>query len=78
MTLTSTSPNQSAQLNDRFRRDGIGKGMRVITPGIAAMSLHYQLAIMARVASFDAFTEGNDPRSEHDFGCFGFSGTRIF
>jgi hypothetical protein len=78
MPLTSTSPNQIAQLNDRFRRNGLGKGMRVITPGIAAMPLHDQLAIMARVAGFDAFTEGNDTHGEHDFGCFDLGGTRIF
>lgn len=78
MAVKATSSPRIAQFNDLFRRHGSGKGLRVITPGIAAMPAHDQLAIMMRVANFDAFTEDNDPHGEHDFGSLDYAGVRIF
>ena len=49
----------------------------VQTPGINARS--DQSDIREKVEKFDAFTEGNDPHGEHDFGSFVQSdGVKIF
>ena len=54
-----------ARLNDHLRLTGQG-GEVFITQGIAALSLYQQLAILAAVRRFDAFTPDNDPHGEHD------------
>lgn len=54
-----------ARLNDHLRLTGQG-GEVFITQGIAALSLSEQLAILAAVRRFDAFTPDNDPHGEHD------------
>jgi hypothetical protein len=78
MTVTSTNSTRLTELNDLFRRHRSGKGMRLITAGIAAMTAEEQTTIIARVATFDAFTEANDPHGDHDFGSFDHAGARIF
>ena len=75
--LTATAADIAA-LNDRFRRAGSGGGLRVVTAAIAALPPDDQLAILARVMAFDAFTPDNDPRGEHDFGSFEVAGDTFY
>jgi hypothetical protein len=53
------------ELNDRLRRKGLG-GRVVITRGIEALGPESIRGVLAAVASFDDFTENNDPWGEHD------------
>ncbi len=66
------------ELNDAFRRDFPANGRRYITDGIFALDGDDRDAILEKVRTFDAFTEGNDPHGEHDFGAFDFKDERIF
>lgn len=66
-----------AELNDQLRR-GRGEGRVMITPGVAALSPADQIQLLKAVQSFDSFDEGNDPRSEHDFGTVLIAGTAYF
>ena len=65
------------KLNDTFRQSLVG-GALVVTHGIAALAAEDLAAIIAKVRSFDAFTEDNDPHGEHDFGEIEHSGEKIF
>lgn len=65
-----------ARLNDHLRLTGQG-GEVFITQGIAALSLSQQLAILAAVRRFDAFTPDNDPHEEHDCAVLDACGHRI-
>jgi hypothetical protein len=56
-----------AQLNDIFRKTGIG-GKIVITSGIANLNGTYQSEIFQIIRSFNDYTKDNDPYDEHDFG----------
>jgi len=62
-------------LNDHARRSF--KGCRVVsTQGVQAMS--DVPSILDLVRWFDAFTPGNDPYGEHDFGSFSYAGETVF
>lgn len=65
------------QLNDRFRRTGIG-GDILITPDIQQLGAEAMHAIAREVMQFDSFDADNDPHGEHDFGAFDHEGQRIF
>ena len=70
------------ELNDAFRT-GKGpyarqQGRAFITSGVLALGNEASLAIVRKVAGFDAFTEDNDPHGEHDFGSFDHDGHTIF
>lgn len=69
MDQTSKSATIAA-LNDQCRQAlGMRPGCRgVQTQGIACLPTQTQLLIRQRVAGFSAFTEGDDPYGEHDFG----------
>lgn len=54
-------------LNDALRRKCDG-GRIVITSGVTALPEEVMLRIFGAIADFDAFDDGNDPYSEHDFG----------
>lgn len=64
-------------LNDLLRSTGAG-GRIFLTQGIATLSAREQADIAWKVRTFDAFTKGNDPRKEHDFGDFTHNGQKIF
>jgi hypothetical protein len=67
-----------AALNDLCRR-AMGIAGRVVqTIGIAALPVRDQSAIREKVETFNAFTPGNDPHGERDFGAFEHNGERIF
>ena len=55
------------ELNDLLRRTFAG-GKVVMTDGVAALPERELAQLLARVRSFDAFTNDNDPYGEHDFG----------
>lgn len=70
---------RTAQLNDELRTragllvpagNGRPKGLIVITRGVCELPFAMQAEIMARLRSFDDFSEGDDPYGEHDFGAF--------
>jgi hypothetical protein len=66
-----------AELNDLARK-GIGvHGRWVWTPGIRALSDVDKADIQRKIETFTAFTEGNDPYGERDFGSFDQSGQTI-
>lgn len=57
-----------AALND-LARTAIGIACRVVqTPGITALPPAVQSSIRERIETFDAFTPGDDPYGERDFG----------
>jgi hypothetical protein len=64
------------ELNDQLRRDHTG-GRTVITPGIQALGPEGVRSVLAAVASFDDFTEDNDPWGEHDCAVLTVDGRRI-
>ena len=78
--MTSTTDAKSDRirsLNDAFRRTFIG-GAVMITSGVEAMPLDQRRSLLQKVRSFDAFSQGNDPHQEHDFGAVDEAGVRCF
>ena len=78
--MTAEDPRSSSRirdLNDAFRRTFVG-GTVVITAGVEALPSNKRRSILAKVRAFDAFTEDNDPREEHDFGVVEHRGVRCF
>lgn len=65
------------ELNDRLRKTGIG-GKIILTRAIAAMEAPELTTLLQKVREFDAFTDGNDPWGEHDFGEIVIDGERYF
>jgi len=66
------------RLNDAFRRGDVQHGSVVLTEGIQALGSDTFPRIMTTIGEFDAFSEDNDPRGEHDFGALECEGERIF
>ena len=64
------------ELNDQLRCKGLG-GRIVITRGIEALDPESIRGVLAAVASFDDFTEDNDPWGEHDCAVLTVDGRRI-
>lgn len=77
MTTQISKAKQIAQLNDSFRKTGIG-GRILFTQGIQAFSTQEQTEIWQAVSTFDDFTEDNDPHKEHDFGSFDYQGQKLY
>jgi hypothetical protein len=66
MAASATTARERVRaLNDRLRQHGIG-GTTVVTPGGRALAPDAISAILAAVATFDAFDPDNDPYGEHD------------
>ncbi|WP_371229910.1 DUF3768 domain-containing protein [Roseovarius sp. 2305UL8-3] len=66
------------ELNDRFRRDGVGNGSVMLTIGIQERGSVFAVAAVQAVRSFEAFSEDNDPWGEHDFGAVQVQGEKVF
>src|SRR3982751_3336686 len=64
-------------LNDAFRRTFLG-GKVMITNGVADLPAEVKAAALHLVASFNQFTEANDPHAEHDFGSFELADRKFF
>ena len=78
MTMTTESKtDRIRELNDAFRRTFVG-GAVMITAGVEAMPLDQRRSLLQKVRSFEAFSEGNDPHAEHDFGAVDEAGERYF
>ena len=69
--------NKIAILNDAFRTTFRG-GKVMLTAGVNALPDMVKAAVLQRVATFDEFTEDNDPHCEHDFGSFELLGRKFF
>src|SRR5690348_8430070 len=70
MNTTSVArADRIRDLNYRFRRT-FGAGKVVMTSSVAVLPDMVKAAALQRVATFDEFTEDNDPYQEHDFGAF--------
>ncbi len=65
------------QLNDAFRRTFSG-GTVLLTQGILSLPEDALGEVVDAILHFDAFTEDNDPRGEHDFGTLTIADARIF
>lgn len=65
------------ELNDRFRSTLSG-GRIYMTAGVDALADNVKAIALQRVATFDTFTEDNDPYEEHDFGSFDIAGRKLF
>lgn len=72
-------PNQKIrELNDRFRRDGLGSGSVILTIGIQERGGEFAVAAIKAVREFDNFSNENDPWGEHDFGSVEIEGEKVF
>ncbi len=66
-------------LNDLLRTGkNLALGTWLITQGIQAMPEADQLAILSKVARFEAFSGDNSPHGERDFGAFDHAGEKVF
>jgi Protein of unknown function (DUF3768) len=65
------------ELNDLLRRTFTG-GKVVMTDGVAALPERDLAQLLAKVRSFDKFTNDNDPYGEHDFGSIELEGVTYF
>lgn len=70
------------ELNDAFRTSGRpvcgAYGRKFMTRGVLDLGPAASVAIAMAVMRFNDFSEGNDPRGEHDFGAFDYEGRKIF
>jgi len=84
MTPSPSLADQIRALNDEFRRLGpllgLAKfdGLWLISAGVQGKGPRFAWQAQAKVQTFDAFTEDNDPHGEHDFGSFETDGERVF
>ena len=69
--------NKIALLNDVFRRRFSG-GNVVMTAGVDALPDMVKAEALKKAATFDDFSEENDPYGEHDFGSFELCGRKFF
>jgi Protein of unknown function (DUF3768) len=68
---------QIRELNDLLRSTFTG-GRVVMTDGVAALPGNDLAQLLAKVRSFNEFTNDNDPHGEHDFGDFELAGQTYF
>ena len=77
MSKRSEQSQRIRELNDSFRSTFTG-GRVLMTAGIAELPGDVQAIILRKVATFSAFSAGNDPHNEHDFGSFHIAGHHVF
>ncbi|MEP0313225.1 DUF3768 domain-containing protein [Hyphomonas sp.] len=68
---------RTRELNDSFRRSFSG-GRVMLTASVYALPSDVKAMAIRKVATFDDFTEDNDPNREHDFGAFDLAGHKFF
>lgn len=74
------TPEQTAgvrALNDAFRTSFAG-GRVMVTQGVQAEGMIFQMLAAKKVAEFTDFSDANDPHGEHDFGCVEVQGSKVF
>lgn len=77
--IDTTPRERIRELNDAFRRTlDPSRGMPVLTAGVNSLPSDVRAMAMRTVATFDDFTEENDPHGEHDFGAFELARQRFF
>jgi hypothetical protein len=67
-----------AELNDQFRKHGVGNGRVMVTRSVRDLGPDFELGALLKVKAFDAFAADNDPHGEHDFGSFELEARRSF
>lgn len=65
------------KLNDGFRTSFSG-GRIMMTAGVAELPKAITAKALELVATYDKFSEDNDPHGEHDFGSFELVGRTFF
>jgi len=65
------------KLNDAFRTTFRG-GRVMMTASVDQLPDCVKAEALTKVATFDGFTEENDPHGEHDFGSFELVGRKFF
>src|SRR5271165_2443033 len=79
--MTALSDQEKAarirELNDAFRSTFAG-GKVTMTAGVYALPDMVKAAALQKAATFDDFSEENDPYGEHDFGSFELCGRKFF
>jgi len=80
MSLTDNQTRERIrELNDAFRKTlNPTLGRTMLTAGVNSLPSDVRAMVIRKVATFDAFTEDNDPNGEHDFGNFELAGHRFF
>jgi hypothetical protein len=73
-----TGTSKIAELNDQFRKHGVGNGRLVVTRSVHELGSDFERAALLQVRAFDAFTPDNDPHGEHDFGSFELEGRTVY
>jgi hypothetical protein len=75
---TENQAKRIADLNDRCR-EHLPIGCTVLlTSGISALPNDELNQVLDKVRNFDAFTPGDDPYGEHDFGAFDHEGEQVY
>jgi hypothetical protein len=71
--MKTTTTNPIAELNDKFRKELPNRYWR-----FTQAARENVLELIKAIATFDTFTEDNDPYGEHDFGSIEIEGEKYF
>ena len=75
--MTTPNTDRIRELNDAFRRTGLG-GVIMISAGLAALGSHVSTLALCATAKFDSFDPAADPYGEHHFRMIFVMGRRLF
>ena len=67
-----------ARLNDALRHGQCDNATVVVTIGVKSLGEEFMTKVSQAVATFDAFSEDNDPHRERDFGAIELNGEKVF